>query len=121
MSEYAPDTQSQTPARRTLTGTKIGVVVSDARHKTRTVAVDYQQKHPKYGKYLHRSTKFHVHDEGNDAKMGDRVEIARCRPISKTKSWRLVRVVLAAPEPAPELAPATDIVDVEAPESGVHA
>ena len=93
----------------------------DARDKTRTVAVDYQQRHPKYGKYLHRSTKFHVHDESNEAKNGDRVEIARCRPMSKTKSWRLVRVVLAAPEPAPEILADTEEAAVEAADRGTPA
>lgn len=94
-------TQKQTDkaASRVLTGTKVGVVISDKRDKSRTVAVDYQQRHPKYGKYLHRSTKFHVHDPNNNSKEGDRVEIAQCRPISKTKSWRLVRVVEAALPP----------------------
>lgn len=91
-------TQANTP-RRQLTGTKIGVVVSDKRDKTCTVAVEYQQRHRKYGKYLHRQAKFHVHDPENHGHMGDRVEIVGCRPISKTKSWRLVRVVEKAPAP----------------------
>lgn len=93
MSEATPQ-----PTRR-LSRTKLGVVTSDKRNKTRTVAVDYQQRHTKYGKYLHRQAKFHVHDENNTSKAGDRVEIAPCRPLSKTKSWRLVRVVEAAPAP----------------------
>ncbi len=91
-----PTTQPQQPQRH-LTGTLIGTVVSDKRAKTRSVSVNYQVRHPKYGKYLHRHTKYQVHDEGNASKKGDRVEIAQCRPISKTKSWRLVRVVEAAP------------------------
>jgi small subunit ribosomal protein S17 len=90
-------TQTATKKRQ-LTGTKIGVVVSDKRDKTCTVAVDYQQRHRKYGKYLHRQVKFHVHDPQNQGRSGDRVEIAGCRPISKTKSWRLVRVLKKAPE-----------------------
>jgi small subunit ribosomal protein S17 len=90
-----------TPAskRGTLKGTKLGFVVSDKRDKTRTVAVDFQYRHPKYGKYIRRTTKFHVHDEQNASREGDKVEIAVCRPISKTKNWRLVRVVEAAPQP----------------------
>lgn len=84
---------------RRLTGLKYGVVVSDKRDKSRTVAVNYQLMHPKYGKYLQRQAKFHVHDENNVSKTGDRVEIATCRPMSKTKAWRLVRVVESAPEP----------------------
>jgi small subunit ribosomal protein S17 len=91
-----PTTANQT--ERKLTATRIGVVTSDKRDKTRTVSVDYQQRHPKYGKFLHRSAKYHVHDENNDSKIGDRVEIARCRPLSKTKMFRLVRVVESAPE-----------------------
>jgi small subunit ribosomal protein S17 len=83
--------------KRELLGTKVGVVVSDKRDKTRTVAVEYQLKHPKYGKYLKRSAKYHVHDENNESKSGDRVEIANCRPVSKTKAWRLVKVVEVAP------------------------
>lgn len=81
---------------RRLTGMKTGVVTSDKRDKTRTVAIEFQQRHPKYGKYLTRHTKLHVHDEQNRSKLGDRVEIANCRPISKNKSWRLVRVLKKA-------------------------
>lgn len=76
--------------------TRIGVVTSDKRNKTRTVMVSFQSLHSKYGKYLRRRQKINVHDPGNTSKLGDRVEIAACRPISKTKSWRLVRVVSAA-------------------------
>jgi small subunit ribosomal protein S17 len=93
-------TQTQTTAPsepRHLTGTLIGTVTSDKRDQTRTVSVNYQVRHPKYGKYLHRHTRYQVHDPKNEAKKGDRVEIAPCRPISKTKSWRLVRVIEAAP------------------------
>lgn len=87
-----------TPQRaRALTGTKIGIVVSDKRDKSRTVAVNYQARHGKYGKYLQRTTRFQVHDEKNESRKGDRVEITPCRPMSKTKSWRLVRVVEKAP------------------------
>jgi len=79
--------------KRTLTATKIGVVVSDKADKTRTVAVEYQQQHPKYGKFLRRDAKFMAHDEKNESRIGDRVEIAGCRPLSKNKSWRIVRIV----------------------------
>jgi small subunit ribosomal protein S17 len=91
--------QVATDNKRQLRGVQLGVVTSDKRDKTRTVAVDYQYRHPKYGKYLHRQAKFQVHDEQNTSKSGDRVEIAPCRPMSKTKAFRLVRVVEAAPEP----------------------
>ncbi len=77
---------------------RVGVVDSARRDKTRTVSIPYAVKHPKYGKYVRRRTVLHVHDEHNVSKVGDRVEIAECRPISKTKSWVLLRVVEAAPE-----------------------
>ena len=76
-----------------IISTKIGVVDSDQREKTRKVVVSYLAKHPKYGKYVRQRTVLHVHDEKNESKNGDRVEVAPCRPISKTKSWRLVRIV----------------------------
>ena len=75
---------------------KVGVVESDKRDKTRKVAISFSVKHPKYGKYMRKRTVLHVHDEGNVSKVGDRVEIAECRPISKTKSWTLLRVLNAA-------------------------
>lgn len=81
-----------------VSGTKIGVVTSDKRDKTRTVSVEFQKVHAKYGKRLRREAKFQVHDETNQSNEGDRVEIAQCRPLSKTKSWRLVRVIEKAPE-----------------------
>ena len=76
-----------------LLRTATGKVVSDKMDKTVTVLVERQVKHPMYGKYLRRSTKFKVHDEENSCKQGDVVTIAECRPISKNKSWRLVEVV----------------------------
>lgn len=88
---------SQTTNDRRLTGTKVGIVTSDKRDKTRTVAVDFQKVHPKYGKRLRRQAKFQVHDANNESGAGDRVEIAQCRPLSKTKSWRLIRVIEKAP------------------------
>jgi len=91
-------TDSQTTSTRNLTGIKVGVVTSSKRDKTRTVAVDFQKIHAKYGKRLRRQAKYQVHDETNQSGEGDRVEIAQCRPLSKTKSWRLVRVLEKAPE-----------------------
>ena len=70
-----------------------GRVVSDKMDKSATVMIERKVPHPIYGKYVRRSTKLHVHDENNDCKMGDTVTIEQCRPISKTKSWRLVSVV----------------------------
>jgi len=90
------ETTQQSQARKELRGIRVGTVVGDKASKTRRVTVSYQVRHPKYGKYLKRDTTYHVHDEKNESKAGDRVEIAPCRPISKTKSWRLVRVVEAS-------------------------
>jgi len=70
-----------------------GHVVSDKMDKSITVKVERQVKHPLYGKYIKRSTKLHAHDENNECAVGDVVTIEQCRPISKTKTWRLVSVV----------------------------
>lgn len=75
--------------RRVVTGK----VVSDKMDKTITVRQDRLVKHPLYGKYIRRATTYKAHDENNTARMGDVVEISNTRPISKTKTWRLVRVV----------------------------
>lgn len=84
--------------QKSMTGMRTGVVVSDKRNKTCAVLVEYQIRHAKYGKYLKRHSRFHVHDPNNQSKIGDQIEITNCRPVSKTKSWRLVRVLKAAPE-----------------------
>ncbi|MBX3365241.1 MAG: 30S ribosomal protein S17 [Phycisphaeraceae bacterium] len=76
-----------------LKGTKVGVVASDKRDKTRKVVIDFRAPHPKYGKYVRGRTVLHVHDERNESHQGDVVEVAQCRPVSKTKRWRIVRVV----------------------------
>ena len=68
-------------------------VVSKSGDKSVTVAIDYKVKHPKYGKYMRRRTKLAVHDEHNQSGVGDVVEIAQCRPLSKRKSWRLLKIV----------------------------
>jgi small subunit ribosomal protein S17 len=75
---------------------KVGVITSDARDKSCKVEIQFTVKHPKYGKYIRRRTVIQAHDEQNIAKLGDRVEIAECRPISKTKSWVLTKVIEAA-------------------------
>ena len=72
---------------------KVGIVTSDARDKSCKVEIQFSAKHKKYGKYIRRRTQIQAHDENNEAKLGDRVEIAECRPISKTKSWVVTRVV----------------------------
>ena len=73
--------------------TKVGLVVSDKMDKTVTVMLERQVKHALYGKYIKRSTKVHAHDESNDCGEGDKVVIAECRPMSKSKSWRVVEVL----------------------------
>jgi len=70
-----------------------GVVVSDKMDKTITVAIERKVKHPVYGKFVKRTTKIHAHDETNECKAGDTVIVEQCRPISKSKTWRLVQVV----------------------------
>ncbi len=73
--------------------TKLGRVVSDKADKTVTVMLERHVKHPLYGKYIKRSTKVHAHDEDNSCGQGDLVKISECRPLSKTKSWRVVEIV----------------------------
>ncbi len=73
--------------------TLTAAVVSKSGNKSVTVAIDYKVKHPKYGKYMKRRTKLAVHDEQNQSNVGDIVEIAQCRPVSKRKSWRLLKVL----------------------------
>ena len=80
----APKAKNQ----RTLTG----VVTSDKMDKTVTVLVERQVMHPVIGKVVSRTKKYHAHNDGNDAKMGDRVVIEECAPISKTKAWRVAKV-----------------------------
>jgi small subunit ribosomal protein S17 len=81
--------------------TAIGLVTSDKMNKTRRVEIPRLVKHPRYGKYIRRRTVCHVHDEQNESRHGDTVEIMESRPLSKTKHWRLVRVVIKAPVAAP--------------------
>lgn len=73
--------------------TLVGEVISDKMQKTITVLVERTVKHPLYKKYVKRSTKLHAHDENNECRVGDRVSIEQCRPLSKTKSWRLYRII----------------------------
>ncbi|MHB8921119.1 MAG: 30S ribosomal protein S17 [Halothiobacillus sp.] len=73
--------------------TRVGRVTSDKMDKSITVAIERRVKHPLYGKFITKTTKLHVHDEENQSHIGDRVEIRETRPISKTKSWTLVRVI----------------------------
>ena len=71
----------------------VGRVISNKMHKSATVLIERTVKHALYGKFVRRSTKLHIHDENNTCGMGDMVMIEECRPISKTKAWRLVKVV----------------------------
>jgi len=70
-----------------------GSVVSDKMDKSAVVLIERKVKHPIYGKFVKKSTKLHIHDENNECGIGDTVQISECRPLSKTKSWTLVKVV----------------------------
>lgn len=72
---------------------RVGIVVSDARDKTITVEVVDTKRHPKYGKTVPVRTRFHAHDETNDANLGDTVQIVETRPLSKTKRWRVAKIM----------------------------
>jgi len=82
-------TATETKTLRTLTGR----VVSNKMNKTIAVEISRLVKHPRYGKYIRRTTKLLAHDETNESRQGDSVTIAECRPLSRNKSWRLVAVV----------------------------
>ena len=83
------NTASEQKTLRTLTGR----VVSNKMNKTIAVEIERLVKHPRYGKYIRRTTKLLAHDEANESREGDTVTIAECRPLSRNKSWRLVSVV----------------------------
>ncbi len=92
----SPEVKSESktePGTRTLTGR----VVSSKMDKTVAVAIERLIKHEKYGKYIRRTTKLLAHDEANECKEGDLVDITPCRPLSRRKSWKLLRVVERAP------------------------
>jgi small subunit ribosomal protein S17 len=89
MSENTTTENTATKNRRRLTGH----VIKDKMNKTVTVRVDRMVKHPLYGKYVRRSTNYHVHDENNECHTGDTVLIEESRPISKTKSWKVAQLV----------------------------
>ena len=80
-------------AKAKNTRTLVGRVVSDKRNKTVTVLIERRTMHELYGKIVGRSSKYHAHDEKGEYKLGDLVEIAECRPISKTKAWTVTRLV----------------------------
>jgi small subunit ribosomal protein S17 len=78
---------------RNLRKTRIGIVTSNKMDKTITVAVERKVKHPIYGKFVKKTTKFHAHDDKNECSIGDTVRIMETRPLSKTKRWRLDEVI----------------------------
>jgi len=86
-------TEATTAEERNLRKTRIGIVTSNKMDKTITVVVERRIMHPKYGKFLKKSSSFHAHDEKNECTIGDTVKIAETRPLSKTKRWRLVQVI----------------------------
>jgi small subunit ribosomal protein S17 len=86
--------EEQRKQRKTIRGT----VVSRSGDKSIRIELNFKVQHPVYGKLIKRTTRLGVHDEKNEAAIGDLVEIIECRPMSKTKSWRLVQVVQKAPE-----------------------
>ncbi len=91
----AADKKTEATAVKATSGRRMeeGIVTSDVRDKTIRVEIKRLVKHARYGKYIFRSTNLHAHDEKNEAKMGDRVEIIETRPISKQKRWALVKIV----------------------------
>ena len=78
---------------RNLRKTRTGVVVSDKMEKSIVIAAKFKEMHPIYGKFVQKTKKYHVHDENNEAHMGDTVLIMETRPLSKTKRWRLVQII----------------------------
>ncbi len=91
----APATEaSHAGKNRKLRARLIGMVTSDKVTKTRKVVFEYLARHAKYNKYVKRQTVLHVHDEKNESRVGDQVEVMSCRPISKTKTYRLLRIVV---------------------------
>ena len=79
--------------KRNLRKERIGVVTSDKMEKSIVVSVERKVKHPKYGKFVKKTTKFVAHDENNDCHIGDTVRIMETRPLSKSKNWRMVEIV----------------------------
>jgi len=96
MSEVAaPRTETATTGRAS-TRPLIGRVIGDKMEKTVTVLVERRVKHPLYKKYIRRSTKIHAHDEAGECSVGDSVSIVQCRPLSRTKAWRVLEVIARA-------------------------
>ena len=87
------EAQAQNTETRNLRKVRVGIVTSNKMAKTITVAVERKVKHPIYGKFINKTSKFHAHDEKNECNVGDIVRIMETRPLSKIKRWRLVEVV----------------------------
>jgi len=88
---------AETENKRGIRKRRTGIVTSDAMQKTIVVRVELKRRHPLYGKEMRQFKKYHAHDEKNEAKVGDKVEICETRPLSKLKRWRLVQILQAAP------------------------
>src|SRR6476646_1041970 len=88
-----PDAAASAPVHKPLIATETGRVVSDKMDKTVTVLVERRVKHALYGKVVTKSAKYHAHDENNEFKEGDLVEIEACRKLAKTKAWRVKRLI----------------------------
>jgi small subunit ribosomal protein S17 len=86
-------TDSNPQVKKPIVREFVGIVTSDAGDKSITVRIDKQKLHPRYKKVMRLSKKLHAHDERNDAHTGDKVRVVACRPMSKTKTWRLVEVL----------------------------
>jgi len=95
MADATPNTPDPQPASRKRV--LVGIVTSDKTAKTRRVEVQRRERHPEYGKFVKKRTVCYVHDENNESHLGDTVEIIESRPLSRTKRWRLVKIVTRAP------------------------
>src|SRR6266550_2636874 len=93
MSEQVEALAAAPAVKGSLIQTQVGRVVSDKMNKTVTVLVEHRVKHPLYGKVVTRSKKYHAHDENNEFRQGDLVEIEACRKLAKTKAWRVTRLI----------------------------
>jgi small subunit ribosomal protein S17 len=103
--EAPTSTQQHSTKARGRRRVEIGIVTRDKMDKTRRVEIPRLVKHPRYSKYIKRRTICYVHDEKNESKIGDTVEIMETRPLSKLKNWRLLRIVTKAPEQVATIAP----------------
>lgn len=103
MAEQSGGTREAAPARGDR-ASKVGIVVSDRMSKTAIVAVERMVRHPAYKRIVRRTSRFFAHDERNEAKAGDQVEIVETRPMSRNKRWRVARIIARAPEKARDAA-----------------